>query len=241
MKAVILAAGKGTRMRGLAADRPKHMLEVGKRRLLEHVVLAIARGGVREFVVVTGHFANLIEEHFGDGARLGLRFRYVRQERQDGTGSAAHLAREEIGEEPFLLALGDILVSPENYPELIGSFEESPCDALLSLVRVDDPWRGAAVYVEAGMRVTEIVEKPPQGASATPWNNAGLFIFAPALFRYTAGLTLSPRGEYELTSAIAAMIADGRQVRGFPLRGFWGDMGTPEDLGRFEALLAERG
>ena len=171
------------------------------------------------------------------GSRLGLRFRYLRQEQQDGTGSAVHLARDEVGDEPFLLALGDILVSPENYPRLLASFEERPCEAILSLVRVGDPCRGAAVYVDDGMRLTRIVEKPPPGTSTTPWNNAGVFVFSPIIFDYTARLTPSLRGEYELPQAIMQMIADGRELRGFPLTGFWGDMGTPEDLARFEAVL----
>ena len=226
-------------MRELTADRPKHLLQVGKRSLLEHLILAIARGGVTEFVIITGYFGNQIEEHLGDGARFGLRFHYLRQERQDGTGSAARLARSEVGDHPFLLTFGDILVSPENYPRLIESFEKEPCDGLLSLVEMEDPYRGAAVYVDAELRVTRIVEKPPAGTSTTPWNNAGLFIFSPLIFEYLERLTPSSRGEYELTQAIADMIADGRRVRALPLRGFWGDVGTPEDLARFRALLAE--
>jgi dTDP-glucose pyrophosphorylase len=237
MKAVILAAGRGTRMRELTADRPKHLLEVGKRRLLEHIVLAIAGAGIDEFVVVTGHFANLIEEHFGDGSRLGLRFRYLRQEQQDGTGTAVHLAREVVGEEPFLLSFGDILISPENYPLLTAEFRRRPCDGLLSLVEMEDPHRGAAVYVDGEMRVKRIVEKPPPGTSRTRWNNAGVFLFSPLLFEYTGKLRPSSRGEYELTQAIADMIADGRELRALPLRGFWGDIGTPEDLARFRELL----
>jgi dTDP-glucose pyrophosphorylase len=101
---------------------------------------------------------------------------------------------------------------------------------LLSLNWIDDPYRGAAVYLDRNNMVIDIVEKPPLGASTSNWNNAGLMVFSPILFDYTAVLAPSPRGEYEITDAIKAMIRDKRQVRGFELEGFWSDVGRPEDI-----------
>ncbi|MFH1742128.1 MAG: nucleotidyltransferase family protein [bacterium] len=237
MKAVILAAGKGTRMRHLTADQPKPMVEVGKRRILEHILFTIRDSGIREFVVVTGYFANLIEDHFGDGGKFDMRITYVRQEKIDGTGNALHLTRDIVGNESFFMSFGDIITSIENYPHIIETYRRHPCTALLTLAEVDDPHQGAAVYVDESGRVTKIVEKPAKGTSTTSWNNAGIFVFDPIVFQYTAALTPSPRGEYELTQAIHRMLEEGREVRGFPLTGYWGDMGTPEDVEHMTKLL----
>jgi len=121
---------------------------------------------------------------------------------------------------------------------LLDDFARHACDALLTVNRVADPWRGAAVYLDAGGTVTRVVEKPPRGSSTTPWNNAGIFVFTPLIFSYAERLPPSARGEYELPQAIAAMIADGRAVHACPVRGFWSDLGTPEDLATAERALA---
>ena len=187
--------------------------------------------------MVTGYFANLIEEHFKTGEDFGIRIEYIRQEVQNGTGSALHLAREAIGNEPFYMSFGDIITTPDNYPELIEFYRCDPCDILLTLAHVEDPYRGAAVYVDEDWKVERIVEKPPQGESTTNWNNAGIFVFTPEIFKFTANLRKSERGEYELTDAIRAVMSQDYRVKGFPLQGYWGDIGTPEDVKRMTELL----
>ena len=113
MKAVILAAGKGTRMGSLTDELPKPMLPVEGKTILEHIISGIAAQGVREFCLITGWKAEFIEQHFGDGSPLGLSISYARQEVQDGTGKAPELAKRFVGDDPFLLTYGDILVRPE--------------------------------------------------------------------------------------------------------------------------------
>jgi dTDP-glucose pyrophosphorylase len=238
MKGVILAAGKGTRMRELTKDRPKPMLEVAKRSILEYIFDAIKSAGITDLVVVTGYHANIIEDHFGDGREFGLKISYVRQEVQDGTGSALLLTEPLIKDEPhFFMTYGDIITSPENYPTFIHRFETRPCDAQLALSWVDDPWRGAAVYLEDDDRVVDIIEKPPKGTSKSNWNNAGLYVFRNIIYDYLKKIDLSPRGEYELTDAIRLMLKDGRDVRGVKLSGYWGDLATPEDIERMTKIL----
>jgi len=101
---------------------------------------------------------------------------------------------------------------------------------MLAVNRVKDPFRGAAVYVTPQMIVERLDEKPTVGTAKTEWNNAGLFATGQLIFDYLARLEPSPRGELELPGAIAQMIADGRIVRAIDMRGFWSDVGTPEDL-----------
>jgi dTDP-glucose pyrophosphorylase len=95
---------------------------------------------------------------------------------------------------------------------------------------VKDPFRGAAVYVTKTMQVERLDEKPEEGTAKTEWNNAGLFATGQIIFDYLARLSLSSRGELELPGAISQMIADGRVVRAVEMRGFWSDVGTPQDL-----------
>jgi NDP-sugar pyrophosphorylase family protein len=240
MNAVLLAAGRGTRMGSLTASTPKPLLPLCGRPIIEHILVGMRRAGIHRVVIVTGYLGEQIEAYLGDGRRLDLAIEYRRQVRSDGTAKALLLARDALGDEPFMLSWGDIVVDANLYGELVQRFESSPCDALLSVNSTEDPWRGAAVTVSSAWRVISLVEKPPRGTARTRWNNAGIFVFTQLAFEYAERLTPSERGEYELPQAIAAMIADGRTVRAHPISGFWSDLGTPEDLRAAEELLASR-
>jgi dTDP-glucose pyrophosphorylase len=238
MRAVILAAGRGTRMGALTASTPKPLLRLRGRPIIEHILLGLRHAGVYDAVVVTGYRGAQLEACLGDGERLKMRLTYRRQTHPDGTALALLLARATLHDEPFLLSWGDIVVAPRTYADLAAAFAAHPCDALLTVNPVDDPWRGAAVYVDDALRVTRLVEKPPRGSSHTRWNNAGLFVFSPRILDYAAQLRPSPRGEYELPQALSAMVDSGCLVRALPVQGFWSDLGTPEDLAAAERRFA---
>lgn len=235
--AVILAAGKGSRMKSLTSSTPKHMLPVAGKPMLEHVLTRLKDAGIYRFIIVTGYLGEVIEDYFRDGSLLDVTVNYVHQPQPDGTGSAVHSAAEAVGGESFIATFGDILASTDTYRALISDFGAAPCDALLALNWVDDPSSGAAVYLDETGQVEKIIEKPPLGQSATNWNQAGIFIFSPTVFEYTAELVPSPRGEYELTDAVAAMLGSGRFVRGHRMSGIWCDVGRPEDIGHAAELL----
>jgi NDP-sugar pyrophosphorylase family protein len=210
-------------------DIPKPMVEVGGRPMLWHVLRALAGAGVQDAAVIVGYMADSIRNYFGTGENVGLKLSYFTQEIQDGTGRAAEPAREYLSGGPFFFTFGDILTKAKAYVEMAGVFDQSPTDLLLAVRRVDDPYRGGAVYTD-GDRVTEIVEKPPKGSSRTDLISAGIFIASPVFFDYTSRLELSERGEYELPDAIRMMIESGLDVRAFELVSYWRDVGTPEDL-----------
>ena len=126
MKAVILAAGKGTRMGDLTDEMPKPMLRVHDRPVLEHIITGLREVGIQEFCIITGWQAEVIESHFRDGADLRVSISYTRQEVQDGTGKAPELAKEFVGEEAFLLTYGDILVKPETYQQMYDRSVQDP-------------------------------------------------------------------------------------------------------------------
>jgi dTDP-glucose pyrophosphorylase len=230
-KAVILAAGRGTRMQERTAELPKPMIGLAGRPLVAHIVENLRLAGLTDLLMVTGYRAEQVEAHFA-GER-GIAFR--RQQPLDGTARAALLAREFAASEPFLLTYGDILVGPEAYAGIIERLEGA--QAVVAVKYVDDPYQGAAVYVE-GERVTRIMEKPAKGASATHWNSAGFYCFQPSIFEYLARVPLSPRGEYELTDAIRLLLDAGAPVGHYAIRGWWRDVGRPEDLAEAERHLS---
>jgi dTDP-glucose pyrophosphorylase len=225
--AVVLAAGRGTRMGGLTVETPKPMLPVQGRPMLEHILDRLAAAGVEKFLVVAGYRREAIEAHFRHW-RLPVQFRV--QEPVNGTGTAARLAREFTHGEPFLLTYGDILCDASAYVRCGAVLEHYPATAaVLGVKVVDDPWRGAAVYVEAGL-VRQVIEKPPKGTSNTQWGSAGLYALRSDVFPYLDRLQPSERNEYELTSIFDMMIGDGLELRISAIEGAWRDVGRPEDL-----------
>jgi len=237
-KAVILAAGRGTRMKELTDDRPKPMLPIKGKPMLAHVVEAMEAAGVEKILIVVGYKAELVTDYFAKHPPAKAALSYERQQKQDGTGSAALVARDFAGKDRFLLTFGDILVASETYGAMMARMEGA--DAVLAVKQVDDPHQGAAVYTE-GDFISKIIEKPPKGTSTTSWINAGIYCFGPRVFEELDRIPVSPRGEYELTDAIHQMLEGGARFRWVPIEGFWRDVGRPEDLPVAEDFVAGEG
>jgi dTDP-glucose pyrophosphorylase len=227
-KAVILAAGRGTRMRELTQDLPKPMIRVRGRPVLQHIAEGLTSAGVRELLLVIGYRGDVVREFFKDGADFGVRIEYTEQKVQDGTGRVVDLARDFAGQSPFVLSYGDILVDPANYNTLV-RLEES-IEAIISVKRNEDVSKGGAVFLNDAFELTDLREKPKPGEPTSPWYNAGLYAFRPSIFAFTAKLQPSPRGEYELTDAIRALALSGKKVKGLELTGRWADVRDPEIL-----------
>lgn len=234
-KAVVLAAGRGSRMKALTADRPKPMLELAGKPLLEHILDRLAEARFEDVLIVTGYRADMIENYFGDYPLLHVSF--LRQEQANGTGAAARLAEDWVAASPFLLTFGDIVMEAADYRAMAGILESDPEVAAVAAVKwVDDPAAGAAVY-ETNHRIARIVEKPAPGTSTTHWNSAGTYTFRPEIFPELHAIPLSPRGEFELTCAVSQLVERGRKLMIHPLAGDWRDVGRPEDLAAAEQML----
>src|SRR5213082_2543245 len=135
-KAVLLAAGRGTRMRELTADLPKPMIEVRGKPVLQHIVEGLRDAGVRRFLIIIGYRAEAVQNFFGDGSRYKIDIQYTTQVTQDGTGRVIELARNFSGDSAFVLAYGDILVDPANYKRIVDLADN--VEAVVSVTRGED-------------------------------------------------------------------------------------------------------
>ncbi len=234
-KAVLLAAGRGTRMREMTAEIPKPMLEVRGKPVLQHIVEGLRDAGINSFLIIVGYRAEAVQNFFGDGSRYNAAIQYSTQTVQDGTGRVVELAKNFAANTPFILGYGDILVAPENYERIVDLPEA--IEATISVTRGEDVSKGGAVFVNEQMELIDLREKPKPGEPTSPWYNAGLYAFRPSIFDFTAKLKPSPRGEYELTDAIRELGQSGKKVQAIELTGSWADVRDPEVLAKLNAEL----
>jgi UDP-N-acetylglucosamine diphosphorylase / glucose-1-phosphate thymidylyltransferase / UDP-N-acetylgalactosamine diphosphorylase / glucosamine-1-phosphate N-acetyltransferase / galactosamine-1-phosphate N-acetyltransferase len=233
-KAVVLAAGRGTRMRELTAGLPKPMIEVRGKPVLQHIIEGLRNAGIRELLVVVGYHADAVQNLFGNGSRYNIAIQYATQAVQDGTGRVVNLAGGFVENSPLILSYGDILVDPANYKRVVDLPDE--VEAIVTVTRGEDVSKGGAVFLNEQMELIDIHEKSQPGKTTSPWYNAGLYAFRPSIFEFTAKLKPSPRGEYELTDAIRDLARSGKKVKALELTGEWADVRDPEILARLNNL-----
>ncbi|WP_323677103.1 bifunctional sugar-1-phosphate nucleotidylyltransferase/acetyltransferase [Halorubellus sp. PRR65] len=232
MKAVVVAAGEGTRMRPLTHSRPKPMLPVAGTPMVERVLDACAPY-VDGFVVIVGYEADAIREHFG-GEHAGVGVEYVEQGEQLGTAHAIGRAADVV-DEPFVALNGDVVVDDALVAALAAAAADG--ESAIATMHVDDPRNYGVVDVADGY-ATGIVEKPPEPPSTLA--NLGLYAFDPSVFAFIEETGLSERGEYEITETIERMLAAGKDFRVVEHDGDWLDVGRPwELLDAQEVLFAD--
>jgi dTDP-glucose pyrophosphorylase len=226
-------------MRELTSELPKPMLRVpgvGKP-ILECIITGILGAGVKEIFIVTGWKAETIENYFGDGSKWNARIAYGRQLVQDGTGKAPELAKDFIGDSPFILTYGDILVPPETYKQMVQRFEGGSFSGVITVTPGQDVTKGGLNFFDAQFCLKKLVEKPlPKQLDelrATGRLKPGEPVW------YTARLQKSPRDEYELTDAIIAMVANNCVLAGLEIQGRWVDVRDPEVLAALEKESAK--
>ncbi len=230
--AVILAAGEGRRLAPLTNRRPKPMIPVANRPLLEHVVEAVAAADVDRIVLVVGYRQERIRTHFGDGDDWGVTIEYVEQSRQLGTGHAV-LQAESVVDGPFIVLNGDRIVDPSIIDEVRSRVRDG--DAPAMAVTVAEHPRSYGVVALDGDRVTGIEEKP-EGPVATDRINAGVYGFTPAVFDAIRE-THAP-GELELTAVLDGPNA-AEPVTAVPYDGRWLDVSNLWDLLTVNAALVD--
>lgn len=201
MKAIILCAGYGTRMEPYTNEHQKVMIPIFGKPILEYLILSIKKAGIKDFILVVGYRKEQIINYFNHGKSLGIHIEYVNQEDLNGTGGALLLCEPLINEMNFFLTWGDTLVAPDIYAKVIRIHKDDNEDFILVANTVDDPYRGAAIYLN-GEYCIDIIEKPPRGVSTTNLNNAGIFILKKDIFKVLKTQELSIRGEIEAPETI---------------------------------------
>lgn len=245
VKAFILAAGEGKRMRPLTEKRPKPMLHLAGRPLLQHTIEAMVEAGVEEVVILTGWKGESIRRHFGRGARFGIKIRYITQRERNGTGGAVYLAKKMM-EGHFIALNGDVIVGKKTIKEMVRRAEEGI--NTVSGVISSEPERYGVLEIskrrkngtkDNGEILTGIWEKPENPPSDLI--NAGVYVFPPTIFDAISKTALSERGEIEITDSIKYLINEKKEdFHIYEIEDRWMDIGYPWDLLEANKMVIER-
>ncbi|GAA2395139.1 glucose-1-phosphate thymidylyltransferase [Nonomuraea africana] len=236
MKALVLAGGSGTRLRPITHTSAKQLVPVANKPVLFYGLESIAAAGIREIGIVVGDTHAEIEAAVGDGAAFGLEVTYLRQAAPLGLAHAVLIARDYLGDDDFVMYLGDnFIVGGIN--AIVSSFGRERPDAQIMLTRVGDPRQFGVAELDADGRVTGLEEKPAQPKSDLAL--VGVYLFTPAIHEAVAELKPSWRGELEITDAIQWLIDEGRRVESTAITGYWKDTGNVADMLEVNRLVLE--
>jgi glucose-1-phosphate thymidylyltransferase len=227
MKALVLSGGSGTRFRPFSNSMPKQLMPVANQPVLEHVLGNIHDIGITDVGIVVGDHATKIAEAFGDGSRLGLRVRYLQQDRPRGLADGVRLARGFLGDDDFVLYLGDNLLA-DGVADIAANFVRARPAAQLVVQKVADPRAYGVAELDGDGAVLRLVEKPPEPRSDLAL--IGVYFFTAAIHEAVDAIRPSARGELEITDAIQWLLSNCASVNATEYAGYWKDVGTMEDL-----------
>jgi len=235
MKGLILSGGKGTRLRPLTYTAAKQLVPVANKPVLFYAIEDLVSSGVSEIGIIVGDTAEQIRAAVGDGSRFGAHVTYIQQDKPAGLAHALGTARAYLGDERFVMYLGDNFVR-EGIAPLVAAFAASEANAHVLLSRVSNP-SAFGVAVLEGDRVVRLVEKPRDLVSDLAI--VGVYMFDHHVFEAVANITPSARGELEITDAIQWLVDHDRVVQPLVLDGYWIDTGKMEDMLEANRLVLE--
>ncbi|HOB15653.1 MAG TPA: glucose-1-phosphate thymidylyltransferase [Defluviitoga sp.] len=227
MKALILCAGKGTRLRPLTLTNAKPLIPIANKPTIMYSIEKIKEAGISDIgIVVSPENIEAFQRVLGDGSSLDVKITYIIQEKPQGLAHAVKVSKDFLNDENFLMFLGDNLVQFD-LRNFIKQFENSNYESYILLTPVENPSEFGIAIIEDS-KIVKVIEKP----KVPPSNLAivGVYIFTPLIFEAINHITLSWRGEYEITDAIQWLIDNTKSVGAHIIEGWWKDTGKPEDL-----------
>jgi len=236
VKGVLLHGGAGTRLRPLTFTGPKQLIPVANKPVSQYCLEDMIGAGIKEVAIILGEtYPEMVEEHYGDGSRFGCKITYIHQGKPLGIAHAVYLAKDFVGDEKFVVYLGDNLIQ-DGIKEYVKRFDEEDFDAFILLKEVEDP-RAFGVAKFEGERLVGLIEKPKE----PPSNYAviGVYMFKPVVFDIIKDLKPSWRGELEITDTLQKMIENGYNVGYAKLKGWWFDTGKAEDILKVNATILD--
>lgn len=238
MKGLILSGGRGTRLRPLTHTRAKQLVPIGNKANLDYAVEDLKNAGIDDIVVIISpETGGEVQNHLGDGSQYGVKFTYALQDEPKGLAHAVQTARPFLGDEPFVMYLGDNLLAG-GIGHLVERYGQGDVAACILLMHVDNPQSFGVAVLDEQNRIVKLVEKPKEYLSS--WALVGVYLFTPAIHQIIETLEPSARGEYEITDAIQGLLDSGVNISAEKVRGWWKDTGKPEDLLDANRLVLSR-
>ena len=228
MKAIILSAGEGSRMRPLTLTKPKTMLPVAGKPIIQYNIESLRNNGITDILLIVRYKEEMVRDYFGDGSDFGVNITYKTQKDFLGTANAISYGEDFI-EDSLIVLNGDIILDDEIINEIIKKYNYMKPDTLMVLTEVEDPSAFGVVEIEDG-NIKSIVEKPKKEEAPSNLVNTGIYIFNKDIFDKIRKTEISERGEYEITDSLSMQIADGKNVIGHKTNKDWIDVGRPWEL-----------
>lgn len=228
LKAIILSAGEGSRMRPLTLTKPKTMLPVAGKPIIQYNIESLRDNGIIDILLIVRYKEEIVRNYFGDGSDFGVNISYKTQKDFLGTANAISYGEDFI-DDSIIVLNGDIILDDEIIHEIIKKYNYLSPDTLMLLTEVEDPSAFGVVEIENG-NIKNIVEKPKREEAPSNLVNAGIYIFNNDIFDKIRETEISERGEYEITDSVSLQIEDNKKVIGHKTSKDWIDVGRPWEL-----------
>ena len=218
MKAVILAGGKGTRLKPYTTVFPKPLMPIGDKPILEIVIRQLKSYGFDEIIMAVGHLAELIMTFFNDGSEYGIKIKYTREDKPLGTAGSLALMKDELNE-AFLMMNGDVLTTLD-FSDLVNYHNKNGAIATIALKKRDVKIDFGVVELDDSNSIVEYKEKPKIDHLVS----MGVYVFEPRVLEY-----IRPNEHLDFPDLIKELISNGETVKGYVYDGYWLDIGRPDD------------
>ncbi len=237
MKGILLHGGHGTRLRPLTHTGPKQLLPIANKPMSQYCIESMRDAGVTDIAIIIGGIgSNKVREYYGNGEKFNVKITYVTQDEPLGISHAINLCRNFIGDDKFLVFLGDNIIQ-KNISDFTNEFLKSNDDASILLCEVDNPSRFGIADMHEG-KITKIMEKPKD--PPTNFAVTGIYFLTPKIFDIIDNLKPSWRNELEITDALQVLLSQNNKISYHIITDYWKDTGTPEDIINANRAILEK-